>query len=242
MDPNTLPLPAQTLVTVVTLPPICQSADPTVNDFASLPLANSLAAIKSSALSFFKAFEGIMATTGSGSEIQEPSTFLSAPPIVELSPKKRTKYPPPDLWTTLLQFRTRTAYILLPLGAVRGATLSGKGEARIARQVGVFFGCEEMRESFRRGAVARVQELMDVVSADEYADNHEGGRKMVVRLVLSGREDEVVCWDHDAGSDTRGIEAMEAVLRKRSRCAFAEELFYIVGNTRASGVKNDADL
>lgn len=98
---------------------------------------------------------------------------------------------------------------------MKGASLSGKGETRTAREVGVFFGCQEAKAEYRRAAVARVGELLH----DEAAERT--GRKMVFELDSRG-EKERFGWNGEGDADS---ERVERILQLRSRAAFAEELF-----------------
>lgn len=200
INPESLPLPAQTLTIVPSIPPPAPSSDPAVNPLANLPLATSIASIQSSANAFFAASENL----------------LPSPSPSPSEPTKRAPSKPPSLWPTLLHLRSTTPHTLLPLGTGPGASLSGKGEVRAAREVGVFFGCEEAKEGFRRGSVARVRELVG---------GEEGGMKgrmLVVKVKMDGVEDRVV-W-----KGAQGVKGVEATLEARARSAFAEELFAVV--------------
>lgn len=192
IDPLSLPLPPQTLAVVPSRPPPPPPPSPAQasaepDDPTTLPVALSLASLRASATAFLAA-----------------SVTLAAPP------------PRPSPWPTLLRLRATTAYTLLPLGAARGATLTGKGDSRAAREVGLFYGCPEARESFRRAAVARV---------DDLAEKHRG-RTLVVKVVLDGVE-QSVAWGptDDAAADEDDVER---TLAARGRAAFAEEIFATV--------------
>lgn len=101
--------------------------------------------------------------------------------------------------------------------------MTGKGEGRSARQVGVFYGFQEAGSQFRRASVAAIGELVhpDV--------ERGGGRKLCIEL-----EGERVVWE-DPTEEDGGVEG---ILKRRNRSAFAEELFAkLVGE-----VKGDATL
>ncbi|GAA5940571.1 hypothetical protein JCM1841_001272 [Sporobolomyces salmonicolor] len=208
VDPTTLPLPHQTLTLVPHAVPPPPPSDPSLNPLTALPLATSLDALKSSANAFFRASEDLIPMTGEEDEQQGEAAPSSAKP----RPRSRA----PDPWPTILRLHATSARTLLPLGAAKGATLTGKGEARIARQVGVFYGCEEAKPEYRRAAIARVGEL---VGKDV---DRKGGRRMIVEMVVEGRLDRVV-WDEQEGEE--GEDPVEKVLKARGRSAFAEELF-----------------
>lgn len=221
IDPDSLPLPSETLITVPTLPFATSASDPTLKN---LGLATSLSTIKSSAAAFFQAFEEIMSTQSpQPAPAPEPSSRSSSP-----SRRTKSQAPSADLWTTLLSLRSTTSYPLLPLGAARGATLTGSGESRAARAVGVFYGCEEALTGFRRAAVARVGELLQVVEDGKRGKMsvNATGRKLVVSLTREGEAEEIAVWDDNEGTEERGD--LVKVLKQRGRCAFAEELFSIV--------------
>ncbi|GAA5915238.1 hypothetical protein JCM5296_005905 [Sporobolomyces johnsonii] len=224
VDPSTLPLPHGTLTLVPHAVPPPPSSDPSLNPLAALPLATSLDALKSSATAFFRASEDLIPTTGP-EEDDDPNPQVDAsspPPSSSSKPaarRPRSRAPRPDPWPTILRLHATSARTLVPLGAAKGATLTGKGEARIARQVGVFYGCEEAKAEYRRAAVARVGELVG-----EEVDRR-GGRRMVVEVeVVKERRTDRVVWDEREGEDEGG-DPVEKVLRARGRSAFAEELF-----------------
>ncbi|CEQ39312.1 SPOSA6832_00842 [Sporobolomyces salmonicolor] len=217
VDPTTLPLPHQTLTLVPHAVPPPPPSDPSLNPLTALPLATSLDALKSSANAFFRASEDLIPMTGEEDEQQGEAAPSSAKP----RPRSRA----PDPWPTILRLHATSARTLLPLGAAKGATLTGKGEARIARQVGVFYGCEEAKPEYRRAAIARVGEL---VGKDV---DRKGGRRMIVEMVVEGRLDRVV-WDEQEGEE--GEDPVEKVLKARGRSAFAEELFAQVPDDRGS--------
>lgn len=194
MDLESLPLPPQTLVSIPTVPRPPPATDDAAN---SLPLATSLSSLRSSAQAFFTASDPLFLPDEGSAEPSSPK------------PTRRAKASS-DSWPQLLHLRSTTAHTLLPLGALRGASLTGKGETRAARQVGIFYGCEEAKEGFRRGAVARVEDL-----------GEEGmGRTMMVTVTMEGREERVV-WEAEGSG-------MEGVLEARGRSAFGEELFAAV--------------
>ncbi|GAA5877664.1 hypothetical protein JCM1840_004975 [Sporobolomyces johnsonii] len=217
VDPSTLPLPHETLTLVPHAVPPPPSSDPSLNPLAALPLATSLDALKSSATAFFRASEDLIPTSQDDDQQQidaSPPSSASKPPR-----RPRSRAPRPDPWPTILRLHATSARTLVPLGAVKGATLTGKGETRIARQVGVFYGCEEAKAEYRRAAVARVGELVG-----EDVDRR-GGRRMVVEVEVVGeRRTDRVVWDEREGEDEEE-DPVEKVLRARGRSAFAEELF-----------------
>lgn len=206
VDLEALPLPPQTLTIVPSVPPPPPSSDPAQNPLALLPLATSLHSIKGSAEAFFRASEKLL-----------PSPPAS-PPATPTTIKKRIATTSPSPWPTLLHLRSTTAYTLLPVGALPGASLSGKGETRAAREVGVFFGCEEAKEAYRRGSVVRVGDLLK----DDGEATGTKGRILVLSLEMDGQEERVVWNEEQEG--TRGVEKLLAV---RSRAAFAEEMFAV---------------
>ncbi|GAA5982619.1 hypothetical protein JCM11641_002602 [Rhodosporidiobolus odoratus] len=206
IDPEALPLPQQTLTLVPTAVPPRPSANPAENSLAALPLATSLDALKSSAKAFFRASEELIPLDEAELAAAQGTSASSAS-----KPRPRTRAPDP--WPAILQLHASSPRTLLPLGAMKGATLSGKGETRAAREVGVFFGCEEAKEDFRRAAVARVSEI-----AEEGAEKRKG-RKLVVEVEVNGGIERAV-WDETEQSD-----GVEKLLRARGRSAFAEEVF-----------------
>lgn len=208
VDLAALPLPPQTLTIVPSVPPPAPSADSAINPLAHLPLATSLASIKSSAAAFFAASEKHLPP--------EPSLPLD----VTGEPTKRVLSKPPSPWPTLLHLRSATSYTLLPIGALPGASINGKGETRAAREVGVFYGCEEAKEAYRRGSVARISDLLK-----EDGEPASKGRVPVVGLKMDDDEERVAWSDLD-----EELQGAEAVLAARSRAAFSEELFAVVSD------------
>ncbi|BGP13361.1 hypothetical protein JCM10213_005793 [Rhodosporidiobolus nylandii] len=206
VDPNALPLPQQTLTLVPTAVPPPPSSNPIENSLATLPLATSLSALKSSANAFFRASEELIPLD----EAELAALSASSPS----APKSRPRTRAPDPWPTILRLHAESPRVLLPLGALPGATLTGKGETRSARQVGVFFGAQEARDDFRRGAVARIGELVEEGAAERK------GRSLVVEVEEGGRTARAVWTESDEGAD-----GVEKILRARGRSAFAEELF-----------------
>ncbi|GEM09215.1 mediator complex, subunit Med17 [Rhodotorula toruloides] len=176
VDVNTIPLPQQTLTLVPTAPPPHPSTDPSTNPLAALPLASSLGALKSSANAFFRASEELIPLDEA--EL-EAAGLSSASSTKAARPRTRD----PDPWPTILRLHASSPRSLIPLGAMKGASLSGKGETRTAKEVGVFFGCQEAKEEYRRAAVARVGELLQ----DEAAERT--GRKMVFELDSKGEKE-----------------------------------------------------
>ena len=183
IDPLSLPLPPETLALVPSLaPPAVASHDVAPSPFSLVSLPSALS---------------LSSLRSSASSFLSASVALSSP----------TSSP----WPTLLHLRSTTSFTLLPIGASRGATLTGKGDVRQAREVGLFYGCPEARESFRRAAVARVDDL----------NGKHKGRRLVLTLETGGRR-ESVAW---VGDDS---ERVEQLLEQRSRAAFAEEVFATV--------------
>ncbi|BGP05440.1 hypothetical protein JCM10049v2_001246 [Rhodotorula toruloides] len=209
VDVNTIPLPQQTLTLVPTAPPPPPSTDPSTNPLAALPLASSLDTLKSSANAFFRASEELIPLD----EAELAAAGLSSASSTTKAARPRTC--DPDPWPTILRLHASSPRSLIPLGAMKGASLSGKGETRTAREVGVFFGCQEAKAEYRRAAVARVGELLH----DEAAERT--GRKMVFELDSRG-EKERFGWNGEGDADS---ERVERILQLRSRAAFAEELF-----------------
>ncbi|GAA6000600.1 hypothetical protein JCM10207_004570 [Rhodosporidiobolus poonsookiae] len=206
VDPNALPLPQQTLTLVPTAVPPPPSTDPSQNPLAALPLATSLDSLKLSANAFFRASEELIPLDEAEQAAAQGASGASSP-----KPRPRTRAPDP--WPTILQLHASSSRTLLPLGALPGATLTGKGENRTARQVGVFFGCQEAKVDFRRAAVASVGELLQEGAAGRT------GRKLVVEVETRAKVERAV-WDEDAEG-----EGVDKVLSARGRAAFAEELF-----------------
>lgn len=223
-----LPLPAGSIIITPAQPDLPPSLDPTINPLARLPLATSLNYIKDSAKAFFVASKSISREMDEG---PVASTSTSPPPAIVGSKPAESGPTPPDLWSTILHFHSSTPYALLPLGAQRGATLNtAKGEERAAHQIGIFFGCEEGGEAFRRAAVSTVESLV------RQEGGQFSGRKMVVLLDFDGR-DEVVLWDEleeDEGKGKGKLGDIENLLRKRGRSAFAEEIFSIISEEARS--------
>ncbi|KAK4046851.1 hypothetical protein OIV83_005747 [Microbotryomycetes sp. JL201] len=211
VDTDSLPLEPETLTIVPTVPPpneATTSSDPNVNPNAKLTLAMSLASIKSSAASFFAAADALLPCTPP--DVAEPtaSTLSSS------------------VWPTLLHLRTATPYTLVPLGTGPGASLSGKGEARLAKQVGVFYGFQEASELYRKASVAKIRELVL-----ESPIGKEAPRRMVLTVQVGGEEDTV-----EFECPARHGGQIEAVLDGRRRAAFAEEMFAFLSNE----IRNDS--
>ncbi|GAA5901754.1 uncharacterized protein JCM6883_000383 [Sporobolomyces salmoneus] len=238
VDVNTIPLPHETLTLVSTavLPPP-SFTDPTQNPLAALPLAESLESIKLNAKAFFQASEDLIpldeeeqgdaAVTQSENNESSPSTSTN---------RKRLSTRAPDPWPTILSLHSSSpSRSLIPLGALPGATLTGKNETRSARQVGVFYGFQEAAPQFRRASVARIGEL---VSSDV---ERGGGRKLCVELCEMGGERRVErdVWGDTEGEDKEGDDGgVEGILKRRNRSAFAEELFAKLVNE----AKTDSNL
>lgn len=88
--------------------------------------------------------------------------------------------------------------------------------------MGVFFGCEEAKEAYRRGSVARISDL--VGGGGKKEEPTTKGRMLVVEVKMEDGVERVV-WD----GGLKGRKRVEATLVARSRSAFAEELFSVVG-------------
>lgn len=216
---GTLPLAPETLTLVPTLVPSPLSPDPLENNLANLPLATSLAFIKTAATSFHNASLSL------ASSIEQND---SPPPSSSSAPTPRAPTQTPDLWPCLLHLHSTTAYQLLPLGAQRGATLSDSPDVRSARQVGIFFGCEEAGENFRRASIARMGEVVATVSQVGKGEKFQG-RRLVVRVTLGEGVEEEAVWDQEElGADAGLDQRVEDLLARRTRAAFAEELFSLV--------------
>lgn len=252
VDPNTIPLAHETLALVPTaVPPPAPLADPTSDtSLASLVLAESLASIKHNARLFFAASEDLIplgqdegtnheSEGGGEGERSKNRTSSAAPPTAKS----------PDPWPTILSLHANSpARSLVPLGAVAGASLTGRNEARSARQVGVFYGFEEAAREFRRASVATVAEL---VSRDV---ERRGGRQLEVEMSspssdlveseIWGRQrrrprqrprgEDIDREDEDGEGDDEDEGSVEAILTKRNRSAFAEELFAKVSSLSGS--------
>lgn len=219
VDVNSIPLPQQTLTLVPTAPPPRASSDPTTNPLAILPVASSLTALKSSANAFFRASEDLIPLDAA----EQAALAASAPSLAR--PRAQTRAPDP--WPTILRLHASSPRRLVPLGAGPGATLTGKGETRAARRVGVVYGCPEAREAFRRAAIARVGDLVEQVEAtrkDGAKAEPPRGRTLVLEL-----EDKTKraswCWFGEDKSSADGAEAVETILQDRARSALGEELF-----------------
>ncbi|GAA5864651.1 hypothetical protein JCM3774_006026 [Rhodotorula dairenensis] len=235
VDVDSIPLPQQSLTLVPTAVPPRPSADPATNPLAVLPLATSLDAVKLSATAFFRASEELIpldpaeqaalaaATAGAAAAGASPSPLAARP-------RQQTRAPDP--WPTIMRLHASSPRPLVPLGAMPGASLTGKGETRTARQVGVVYGCPEAREEFRRAAVARVCDLVEEAEAlDRRRADDEActitkppsrGRTMVLELETKAGLQRMA-WTGD-GTPTEA-DPVERVLAGRARSAFAEELF-----------------
>ncbi|GAA6009946.1 hypothetical protein JCM11491_000876 [Sporobolomyces phaffii] len=214
VDVNTIPLPHEALTLVPTaVPPAPSYSDPRANPLAPLPLAESLESIRRSARLFFEASEHLVPLDDDDDARRTTS-------------RKRTKAPDP--WPTILSLHAASpARSLVPLGALPGATLTGKHEVRAAREVGVFYGCEEAAREFRRASVAAIGELV-------HPDVERGGGRRFCLEVHHDHGDgddrdasvERHVWDDDDGRrGRRDDRRVEAILERRNRSAFAEELF-----------------
>lgn len=219
VDEASLPLPQETLTLVKALPP-----PPVIHDSTNpLPLATSLASLRSSAAAFFNASDSLLGESEISDEVR--SNPVPSPPTT-----KRRSSPTPDPWPLLLSLRSLSARTMIPLGATKGATLTGKSDARIARTVGIFYGCEEANERFRAGSVIRIGELLERNSLGENGSGmrKKTGRKMVLSLRMGEKEERAV-WEEKEEVNDRD-DAIETDLKALSRAAFAEELFATVRN------------
>ncbi|GAA5979544.1 hypothetical protein JCM10908_002962 [Rhodotorula pacifica] len=226
VDINSIPLPQQTLTLVPTAVPPRPSSDPTTNPLAVLPLATSLNALKSSANAFFRASEELIPLDPA----EQAALAISAPALAR--PRQQTRAPDP--WRTILRLHAGSPRPLVPLGAMPGASLTGKGETRTARQVGVVYGCPEAREDFRRSAVARVGDLVEEVETRKTdtaaAKKSTRGRTLMLELETKAGTQRTA-WTGESGADT---DLVERILKDRSRSAFAEELFaQLISEARA---------
>lgn len=247
VDVQSIPLPQQSLTVVPTAVPPRPSADPAVNPLAVLPLATSLGAVKSSASAFFRASEQLI-PLDPAEQAAALASMRPAPgdgesggggggrsPPLPARPRQQTRAPDP--WPTIMRLHATSPRPLVPLGAMPGATLTGKGETRTARQVGVVYGCPEAREEFRRAAVARVGDLVEEAEALDpahaattttpaapttAAKRPSRGRTLVLELeTRTGLQK--MAWTGDGGH--AGADPVERILNDRARSAFAEELF-----------------
>ncbi|GAA5849806.1 hypothetical protein JCM5353_008614 [Sporobolomyces roseus] len=219
VDPNTIPLPHETLRIVSTsIPPPPSYTDPSLNPLAALPLASSLSSLKQNANSFFSASEDLIPLESTSEELSSPS----------FTPRKRTKASI-DPWPVILSLHSQSpSRTLLPLGALPGATLTGKSEGRSARQVGIFYGFQEAASQYRRASVAAIGELVHPEV------ERGGGRKLCIEL----NEGERVVWeDHlKEVEEEEENEGVEGILKRRNRSAFAEEMFArLVGEVKGDG-------
>lgn len=231
VDVNSIPLPQQTLTLIPTAVPPRPSADPATNPLAVLPLATSLDALKTSANAFFRASEELIPLDPA----EQAALAASAPGLAR--PRQQTRAPDP--WPTIMRLHATSPRPLVPLGAMPGASLTGKGETRTARQVGVVYGCPEAREDFRRSAVARVGDLVDEeVEARSSATatgeakakakakpSPRGGRTLLLELETKGGGVQRTAWVDEPGATEADADPVERILTSRARSAFAEELF-----------------
>lgn len=241
VDINTIPLPHETLTLVPTsVPPPPSFSDPTLNPIAGLPLAESLETLKLNAKLFFNASEDLIPLDEeeAAEKVNEDQEPISQQPSAEQTPasatagttqRKRISTKSPDPWPTILHLHSSVpSRSLIPLGALPGATLTGKNETRAARQVGVFYGFEEAARDFRRASVAGIREL---VSPDV---ERGGGRKLCIELCEVGGERRIEreVWEDRRDENERETlktqesdDGVEGILKRRNRSAFAEELF-----------------
>lgn len=252
VDVNSIPLPQQTLTLVPTAVPPRPSADPSTNPLAVLPLATSLDALKTSANAFFRASEELIPLDPAEQQAAALAA-ASAPGLAR--PRQQTRAPDP--WPTIMRLHATSPRPLVPLGAMPGASLTGKGETRTARQVGVVYGCPEAREDFRRTAVARVGDLVleeeEARSAATATATGEAkakakpppraGRTLLLELETKGGGVQRTAWVDEPGTAAEmEIDPIERILKSRARSAFAEEMFAQVrrGLVRASSTHADA--
>ena len=212
VEADALPLAQQSLILTHTATPPPPPSDPSENPLASLPLAISLNSIQKSANAFFAASDALMPQLDDDDGDDAPAS-----PSTASAPARRKPGAAVSPWPTLLHLHAHTAHTLLPIGAKRGAALSGKGEASAAREVGVFFGCEESGVAFRRLAVARVDDLQ---GAGEEGRPKFAGRKLWLEIEVNG-EVSGSTWD----GGPAGGSGVEEALRERGSAMFAEELF-----------------
>ncbi|KDE03473.1 hypothetical protein MVLG_06035 [Microbotryum lychnidis-dioicae p1A1 Lamole] len=233
VDAEALPLPQQTLTIVPSAPPIplpSSENDDSTNEHTGastslLPLATSLASLRESANSFFSASSQVLASTSNS------TTSTSTSP---------SRNPTSKQWSTLLHLHTSTPFPLIPLGARSNASFSGQGETRLAKQVGVFYGCAEAAPSFRRAGVAQVEQVLQ-----EVEEGREGlgkgvgrktGRKLVVEVEMEGRGRDWCVWTSGAAEKEGKEQGVEDMLKQRGRNVFAEELFAVLSNEARSDV------
>ncbi|KAK4050058.1 hypothetical protein OIO90_005248 [Microbotryomycetes sp. JL221] len=233
IDVDSLPLAPETLAVVPIRPPSNEStssADPNINPNAKLSLATSLASIKASAASFFKA-----------SDVLLPSPAPPQSPASSDDIDTRMKDANDDfrsresVWPTLLHLRTTTSFLIVPLGASDGASLTGKGEQRLAKQVGINFACQEAGERFRRAGVARIRELVNIHNGQQQPDS---ARRMTLTIEMAGEIDQAV-WHYRSSTGNRSIED---ILTNRRQAAFAEELFALLSDEIRNDVSSKAKL
>ncbi|SCV72624.1 BQ2448_4161 [Microbotryum intermedium] len=244
VDAEALPLPQQTLTIVPSAPPVPlpSSDDDSTNAASLLPLATSLSSLRESANSFFSASNQVLAfistSTSTSTSTASTSTWTSS------SSRNSTS----TQWSTLLHLHSSTPFPLIPLGAQPNASFSGQGEHRLAKQVGVFFGCAEAAPAFRRVGVAQVEQvLQEVQERKDGKGKGKGkgksrGRKLVVEVEMEGKGKDWCVW---SGGDKDGKELdVEEVLRQRGRNVFAEELFTVLSNEARSdaSVKSRLEL
>ncbi|BGP53396.1 hypothetical protein JCM8202v2_000955 [Rhodotorula sphaerocarpa] len=227
VDVNSIPLPQQTLTLVPTAVPARPSSDPTVNPLAVLPLATSLTALKSSANAFFRASEELIPLDPAEQAALALVPSASAPAVGRPAARAQTRAPDP--WPTIMRLHASSARPLVPLGAAPGASLTGKGETRTAKQVGVVYGYPEARAEYRRAAVARVGDLVEEaaaagsVSSRNLGVERPRGRSLVLELNTKGTHEAADwCGDEEKEGD---VDPVERILRDRARSALAEELF-----------------
>ena len=250
VDVNSIPLPQQTLTLVPTAVPPRPSADPSTNPLAVLPLATSLDALKTSANAFFRASEELIPLDPAEQQAAALAA-ASAPGLAR--PRQQTRAPDP--WPTIMRLHATSPRPLVPLGAMPGASLTGKGETRTARQVGVVYGCPEAREDFRRSSVARVGDLVLEEEEARSAATATGeakakakpppraGRTLLLELETNGGGVQRTAWVDEPGTAAEmEIDPIERILKSRARSAFAEEMFAQVrrGLVRASSTHADA--
>lgn len=198
-----------------------------MNPLAVLPLATSLTALKSSANAFFRASEELIPLDPAEQAALAPVPSASAPAVGRPAARAQTRAPDP--WPTIMRLHASSARPLVPLGAAPGASLTGKGETRTAKQVGVVYGYPEARAEYRRAAVARVGDLVEeAAAAGSVSSRNSGverprGRSLVLELNTKGTHEAADwCGDEEKEGD---VDPVERILRDRARSALAEELF-----------------
>jgi hypothetical protein len=194
-----------------------------------LPLAESLEGLKASARAFFAASELLERDKITLSSTSGGTAKFG---IEDVKIQQMETAPPSRLWPFLLHLRSspKTAYSLVPIGAQKNATLSGKNEVRAARQVGVFYGCEEAKGRFRRTSVIRAGSLMSQIQLGKRRQT-EYSRLIVTISIgsnLTAQQEGFAVWndiDLEGSDELVDFEGGERALAKLRATAFIEELF-----------------